>query len=387
MTSSMIPAAPAHATADRPARTTLLVAGGPSSFVRIAAVGAALRADGHRTLLVHCGRPGDGPALEDALAAAGAAGPDIHLNMDAPTPGVRTGTVLVGMERLLAESEPALVVVAGGLDATLGCALAAAKRGIPVAHLEAGLRSFDWSTADEINRTLIDRLAQTLLTSSTEARENLMVEGVPANAIHNVGNTLVDVVLACEPRARALRAWEPLLGADAEGRYVLASLHRPENVGSPSRLTAIAEALVALAERHPVLLSLDAATRERLAVSGGLARLHEHGVHLTDRLPYLEFLSLMAGAGAVLTDGGAIQDETSALGVACFTLRDATDRPVTLSYGTNTLVGATEPLDLSAVEVGASARCVAPLWDGAASARVAPLLAAIVATAPDSAHA
>jgi UDP-N-acetylglucosamine 2-epimerase (non-hydrolysing) len=379
------PAAPTVADAATPPPAVMLVGGGPTSFLRVAAVGAALRAAGHRTIVVHSGRPEAGPALDGALAAFGAGPADLCLGLDAPTPAVQTGTVLVEIERLLLDAAPALVVVAGGLDSTLGCALAAAKLGVPVAHLDAGLRSFDWSTTDEINRTLIDRLAQILLTSSTEAGDNLIAEGIAPHAIHHVGSTLADVVRSCEPAARALRTWETAAQVDAQ--YILVSLHRPEHVGSLTRMAAIAASLAEVAKRHPVLLSLDADARTRLAAHGALAVLDTAGVRTIDRLDYLPFLSLIAGAGAVITDAGAVQDETSALGVACFTLRSATDRPITLGQGTNTLVGDDELPDLSAVAPSTAARCVAPLWDGNAAGRAADVLAAQLASTAGAAHA
>lgn len=382
---SISPAAPTGADAATSAPTAMLVGGGPTSFLRVAAVAAALRAAGRRTFLVHSGRPEAGPALTDALAAFGGGPADRCLGLDAPTPAVQTGTVLVEIERLLLDVAPALVVVAGGLDSTLGCALAAAKHGVPVAHLDAGLRSFDWSTADEINRTLIDRLAQTLLTSSNEAGDNLIAEGVAPHAIHHVGSTLADVVRSCEPAARALRTWETVQQLD--GKYVLVSLHRPEHVGSLTRMAAIAASLAQVAKRHPVLLSLHADARTRLAAHGALAVLDGAGVRTIDRMDYLPFLSLMAGAGAVITDAGAVQDETSALGVPCFTLRSATDRPITLGQGTNTMLGDEELPDLSAVAPSTASRCVAPLWDGNAAQRAATVLERHLATSPDAAHA
>jgi UDP-N-acetylglucosamine 2-epimerase (non-hydrolysing) len=358
--------------------SVVLVAGGPTSFLRVAAVAAALREAGQEALVIHSGRRHAGPSVTDALAHAGASTADLWLEVDSRTPGARTGSVLVEMQRVLREVAPAVVVVAGGLDSTLGCALAAARQGVHVVHLEAGLRSFEWSTADEINRTLIDRLARTLLVSHPAAADNLAAEGVPTRAVHHVGSTLVDVVRACESPARALRAWEQI-GVDA-GTYVLVSLHRPEHVDSPTRLHAIAGALTELAPRHPVVLSLDASTHERLRGAGSLDRLLAAGVQPIARVDYLQFLSLMAGSGAVLTDAGAIQEETSALGVPCFTLRRATDRPLTLDLGTNTLVGDDEPVDLRMVAPGLADRCAVPLWDGAAAGRAAAIVSTVAAT-------
>jgi UDP-N-acetylglucosamine 2-epimerase (non-hydrolysing) len=372
--STMSPAPPAAADGSPDLPTMLLVGGGPSSFLRVAAVAAAVREHGDaRTIVVHSGRPQDGPALDGALAALGAGAADLCLGLAAPTPGAQTGTVLVEVERVLRDTAPALVVVAGGLDSTLGCALAASKARVPVVHLDAGLRSFDWSTADEINRVLTDRLAQTLLTSSSDAGDNLLAEGVPAHAIHHVGNTLVDVVRRCEDDARALRAWEAV--EQVEGEYVLVSLHRPEHLHSPMRLASLARSIAVLGAERPVVLSLDGDTREQLGAHGELADLEAAGVRPVERLDYLPFLSLLAGAGAVITDSGAIQDETSAMGVACFTLRAATDRPITISHGTNALLGDGDPVDLTMVVPAVQARCAAPLWDGNAARRAADVLA------------
>jgi UDP-N-acetylglucosamine 2-epimerase (non-hydrolysing) len=366
-------APPATGAAARSLPTVLLVGGGPSSFLRVAALAAAVREHGDaRTIVVHSGRPQDGPALDCALAALGAGPADLCLDLTAPTPGALTGTVLVEFERVLITTAPALVVVAGGLDSTLGCALAASKAGVPVVHLDAGLRSFDWSTADEINRVLTDRLAQTLLTSSPDAGDNLVAEGVPTHAIHHVGNTLVDVVRRCEEGARELRVWET--AEQVEGEYVLVSLHRPEHLHAPRRLSSLARSIAALGRLRPVVLSLDAATRDELDSHGELADL-EAGCVLVERVDYLSFLSLLAGAGAVITDSGSIQDETSALGVPCFTLRAATDRPITMSHGTNILLGDGDPVDLTIVGPAVQARCTAPLWDGNAARRAADVLA------------
>jgi UDP-N-acetylglucosamine 2-epimerase (non-hydrolysing) len=369
----MSAAPPAMGDAARSLPTVLLVGGGPSSFLRVAALAAAVREHGDaRTIVVHSGRPQDGPALDCALATVGAGPADLCLGLTAATPGVLTGTVLVEFERVLRDIAPALVVVAGGLDSTLGCALAASKASVPVVHLDAGLRSFDWSTADEINRVLTDRLAQTLLTSSPDAGDNLVAEGVPAQAIHHIGNTLVDIVRRCEEGARALRVWET--AEQVEGEYVLVSLHRPEHLQSPMRLSSLARSIAALGRLRPVVLSLDAATRDELDSQGELANL-EAACVLVERVDYLPFLSLLAGAGAVITDSGAIQDETSALGVSCFTLRAATDRPITMSHGTNVLLGDGDPVDLTMVGPAVRARCAAPLWDGNAARRAADVLA------------
>ena len=220
---------------------------------------------------------------------------------------------------MLIDVEPTLVVVAGDVNSTLACALAAAKLGIPIAHVESGLRSFDWTMPEEINRVVTDRLSDLLFAHSPEAIENLVGEGIEASRIHFVGNTMIDSLRRCERRARA-RGVAASMGLDA-GSYLLVTLHRPSNVDYPLRLAGIVGALVELAERSPVVFPIHPRTRARLIEDGSLDRLQAAGVHCIDPVGYLDFLSLQADAGAVVTDSGGVQEETSALGIPCFTFR------------------------------------------------------------------
>jgi len=309
---------------------------------------------------------------------------DHFLGVGSGPHGEQTAKVLTAFERILLDIRPAAVVVAGDVNSTLACALAAAKLGIAVAHVESGLRSGDWTMPEEINRVLTDRLSDLLFTHSPEALDNLASEGIGPHRVHYVGNTMIDSLRRCDKRARGRSAWKHLELAERE--YVLVTLHRPSNVDRPERLARIAEALMELARRVPVVFPAHPRTQARLAAGGWLARLVDSGVRCVDPLGYLDFLSLQAGAGAIVTDSGGVQEEASALGVPCFTFRPNTERPVTLLHGTNVLLG-DDPMEIAGVELHPSPRvpCAIPLWDGCAGERVADVLVAHYALVRDCA--
>jgi UDP-N-acetylglucosamine 2-epimerase (non-hydrolysing) len=358
-------------------RSTIVhVVGARPNFVKMAPVVTALERRGvFRQVVVHTGQHYDSRMSDDVLADLDFPDVDVFLGVGSGTHGVQTAKVLSEFERVLIELEPELVVVAGDVNSTLACALAASKLGIAVAHVEAGLRSFDWSMPEEVNRVLTDRLSDTLFTHSPEASDNLETEGIGQGRVHFVGNTMIDSLRRCEKRAIALKAWENV-GA-AERSYVLVTLHRPSNVDDPVRLGAIVEGLIGLAGHAPVVFPIHPRTRARLAEDGGLARLEKAGVACIEPVGYLEFLSLQAGAGAIVTDSGGVQEEASALGIACFTFRPNTERPVTLTHGTNVLLG-DDPAEIAEVRPAnhAPTPCAIPLWDGRAAERVADVLVA-----------
>ena len=255
--------------------------------------------------------------------------PDVSLGVGSGTHGDQTGRVLIAFEQVLLEHSPELVVVAGDVNSTLACALAASKMGIPVAHVESGLRSEDWSMPEEINRVLTDRLSDLLLTHSPEAAENLISEGIDAGRIRFVGNTMIDSLRRLEGKARDRAAWRDLGVTPRE--YVLVTLHRPSNVDDPARLAAIVDALTALGGATRVVFPIHPRTRARLAEGAGLERLEAAGVSCIDPAGYVEFLSLQEAAGAIVTDSGGVQEEAAALGVSCYTFRTNTERPVTIA--------------------------------------------------------
>jgi UDP-N-acetylglucosamine 2-epimerase (non-hydrolysing) len=356
--------------------TIVHVVGARPNFVKMAPVIQALdRRQVFNQVVVHTGQHYDSKMSDNVLADLEFPEVDIFLGVGSGTHGVQTAKVLSAFEKVLIDVEPDVVLVAGDVNSTLACALAASKMGIAIAHLEAGLRSFDWSMPEEVNRVLTDRLSDVLFAHSPEATENLKAEGICPGKVYNVGNTMIDSLRRAEKRARELEAWADL--GFAERSYILVTLHRPSNVDDADRLRAIVAGLVQLAEHGPVVFPIHPRTRARLAEDGGLAQLEEAGVACIEPVAYLEFLSLQAGAGAIVTDSGGVQEEASALGVSCYTFRPNTERPITLTHGTNVLLG-DDPAEIADVRPSPHppTPSAIPLWDGHAGDRVADALVA-----------
>ena len=351
------------------------VVGARPNFMKVAPVMRALAARGAEQRLVHTGQHYDARMSDVFFADLGLPPPDIHLGVGSGTQPEQTARVMLAFERALAElPPPAWVLVPGDVTSTLAAALVAAKLGLPVAHLEAGLRSFDRSMPEELNRVLTDHLSSLLLTPSADADENLLREGIATERVERVGNVMIDSLLAGLPAARA-RPASAALGLPS--RYALATLHRPSNVDDPATLARLLAALAEVARELPVVFPVHPRTRQRLELPTLAAA--AAGLRLTEPLGYLDFLALTAGASVVLTDSGGLQEETTALGIPCLTLRENTERPATVEQGTNTVVG-TDPARIirEARRVLASpppARCP-PLWDGHAGERVADALLA-----------
>jgi len=340
--------------------------------MKAAPVLRALEARGIEALLVHTGQHYDAEMSDVFLDQLGLPRPDVFLGVGSGTHAEQTARALVGVEGVLLDYRPALVVVPGDVNSTLAGALAAVKLQIPVAHLEAGLRSYDSAMPEEHNRVLTDHLASLLLVHSAGAIDNLAAEGIAGEHVRFVGNTMIDSLLA---HVEAARAQEPWLRVGLEaGGYGLLTLHRPALVDDPELLRETAAALVELARHAPLVFPVHPRTRERLG------SLELPGVHLTAPLSYLDFLGLEAGAQFVLTDSGGVQEETSALGVPCFTLRDTTERPVTVELGTNTLLGLRPDRITEIPALLRMPRAVSeiPLWDGHAGERCADAVAAHV---------
>jgi UDP-N-acetylglucosamine 2-epimerase (non-hydrolysing) len=379
----LVPGTPQPRVSD--GRTSIVhVVGARPNFVKMAPVIEALDRRGvFQQTVVHTGQHYDSKMSDRVLADLDFPEVDIFLGVGSGTHGVQTAKVLSAFEKVLIDIDPDVVVVAGDVNSTLACALAASKLGIAIAHVEAGLRSFDWSMPEEVNRVLTDRLADILFAHSPEATDNLKAEGICPGKVYNVGNTMIDSLRRAEKRARELEAWESV--GFAERSYILVTLHRPSNVDDPARLQAIVGGLVGLAKHSPVVFPIHPRTRARLAEDGGLALLEEAGVACIEPVPYLEFLSLQAGAGAIVTDSGGVQEEASALGVSCYTFRPNTERPITLTHGTNVLLGE-DPAEIAEVRPSPHppTPCAIPLWDGHAGERVADVLVAnYVLTAGD----
>jgi UDP-N-acetylglucosamine 2-epimerase (non-hydrolysing) len=303
--------------------------------------------------------------------------PDVHLGVGSGSHAEQTARIMLAFERSLAELPPvAWVLVPGDVNSTLAAALVAAKRGIRVAHLEAGLRSGDRAMPEEVNRVLTDHLADLLLTPSADADENLAREGLPADRVARVGNVMIDSLLGALPAARARRIPEQL--GLAPGGYAVVTLHRPSNVDDPAALARLLGAFAEIAQELPVVFPVHPRTRARLAeprLAGAAARLRT-----VEPLGYLDFLSLTSAARLVLTDSGGLQEETTALGIPCLTVRENTERPITVAEGTNEVVGTDPQRILSAARralssEGKRGRCPA-LWDGKAGERTAEALLA-----------
>jgi UDP-N-acetylglucosamine 2-epimerase (non-hydrolysing) len=285
--------------------------------------------------------------------------------------------VLVGFERVCLDEKPDLVVVAGDVNSTLACALDCAKLCIPCAHVEAGLRSFDMEMPEEVNRIVTDRLCEILFTPSPDADENLRQEGTDPSRIFRVGNVMIDTLLVHLPKARAAGP-QARMGIEP-GRYGVLTLHRPSNVDDPKVFGGLIEALSEIQRHLTVVFPVHPRTRKRMEDFGFGPRVAAlAGLRLCEPLGYLEFLGLTADAKLVLTDSGGLQEETTALGIPCLTIRESTERPITVSEGTNTLVGV-DPRRIvdeamRALSGMGKAGRVPALWDGGASERIAEVL-------------
>ena len=333
------------------------VVGARPNYMKVAPVYAALEQLGNvEQQLIHTGQHYD--AIMKDVFFAELPLPKPHVQLEATT----IEDTLGELERVFSELEPELVVVAGDVNSTLAGAVTACKHRIPVCHIESGLRSADWSMPEERNRVITDHLSTLLLTHSDDAGKNLLAEGLSAR-ISFVGNTMIDTLRANEDAAIALEVWREF-GLEP-GRYVLVTLHRPSLVDVPELLARTIAALDDLAETLPVIFPVHPRTRQNLE---GSTR-----VLLTEPLPYRRFLSLEAKAAAVVTDSGGVQEETTALRVPCFTLRDNTERPITIELGTNRLLGlAPERLrEVATLLTDETPGQIPPLWDGQAGGRAA----------------
>jgi UDP-N-acetylglucosamine 2-epimerase (non-hydrolysing) len=344
--------------------------------MKAAPVQAALakRPDEFETVLVHTGQHYDTAMSDIFFAELGIGPPDHMLEVGSGTHAQQMSRVLERLEPVLEAERPDLVFVPGDVNSTLAAALAAAKLDIPVGHIEAGLRSFDRSMPEEINRVLTDQVSDLLFTHSPEAEKHLLAEGCNPDAIHYVGNTMIDTLVALRPLSDAEAA---IAGRGLEpGAFLLVTLHRPALVDGP-RLEEVMTHLTALAHELPVLFPAHPRTRKSMArLRTGSAP----GLQVVEPLGYLEFLNLLSGAMAVLTDSGGIQEEATFLGVPCLTLRDTTERPITVSMGTNLLLGL-RPERVAEIpdlvdEVRARDARVPPLWDGSAADRIVEALLA-----------
>jgi UDP-N-acetylglucosamine 2-epimerase (non-hydrolysing) len=332
------------------------------------------RANEFEPLIVHTGQHYDAAMSDAFFDDLQMPRPDIHLGVGSASHAVQTAKIMTEFEPVVLEHSPDWVVVVGDVNSTIACALVCAKLGIKVAHVEAGLRSRDRSMPEEINRILTDSISDLLLTTSQDADENLAAEGIPAEKIRLVGNVMIDSLLGHMKLAEASDIRERLDLKQSE--YAVLTLHRPSNVDDKTIFKGIADALAVIAEKLPIVFPVHPRTRVKMDEFGIADGLVDAGVILIEPLGYLDFMRLYSGARLVLTDSGGLQEETTVLGIPCLTLRNNTERPITIEMGTNILVGTdrdkivNEAMDILNSRSSDTGKRIPPLWDGKAAERI-----------------
>jgi UDP-N-acetylglucosamine 2-epimerase (non-hydrolysing) len=353
----------------------LHVTGARPNFPKLAPVQSALAGRGVDQTIVHTGQHYDDSMSDIFFRELNLPRPDVNLGIGSGSHAEQTARTMIALETTFLEAAPRLVLVYGDINSTLAAAVVASKLGIPLGHVEAGLRSFDMAMPEEINRLVTDRLSNVLFATSPDAIAHLAREGADPASIHLVGNPMIDTLLKARPRFDSGRAKAEL---GIEGPYLVGTLHRPSNVDDPEDVRELVSVIHALADLGNFVMPVHPRGRARL-VDAGLTS-HPRVV-ATDPLGYLDFMSLVSGADAVVTDSGGVQEETTVLGVPCFTMRPNTERPVTISHGTNRLV--TRSSVVGAVEASlATGRptswSIPPLWDGRAGERIAAIVEGLV---------
>ena len=349
----------------------LHVIGARPNFIKVAPVHAAVAArNGVQQILVHTGQHYDAFMSDIFFKQLNLPEPDYNLSVGSGSHARQTADIMTRLEPVILETKPEVVLVYGDVNSTVAAALVCSKLLVPIGHVEAGLRSFDRTMPEEVNRVLTDRVADHLFTPSTDGDENLAREGVHPQKIHFVGNVMIDTLIRLLPNIAQSEA--------PKKRYALVTLHRPSNVDDPAELSRILEALNEIASEIEVIFPVHPRTRQmmRELATGKFAP----NLRLVDPVGYLEFLGLQREASLVITDSGGVQEETTFLGVPCLTVRENTERPVTVTIGTNILVG--RDMDLlkkearNILEGRSKAGSIPPLWDGKAGERIADVLTA-----------
>lgn len=365
----------------------LHVVGARPNFMKIAPIirELAQHANQFEQFLVHTGQHYDANMSRIFFEELEMPRPDVNLGVGSDSHAQQTALIMQRFEPVLLEYQPDWVLVPGDVNSTVACALVASKLGVKVAHIEAGLRSFDRTMPEEVNRVLTDHLADLLFTTESSGNSNLQREGIPVEKIHYVGNTMIDTLVELLPKAEM--RWPDMQKRLGFERYVLVTLHRPSNVDIPEMLRGIMTALQMISQQVPVIFPIHPRTRQRISEMGPIATpffdtprpdSDRAKVHLIEPLGYLDFLALQTHASLVVTDSGGVQEETTYLGVPCLTVRPNTERPVTILQGTNELVGGDTGQLFSAVcrklAEPLTSRPVPDLWDGQASKRVVSVL-------------
>jgi UDP-N-acetylglucosamine 2-epimerase (non-hydrolysing) len=367
-------------TANKP-HEILCIVGARPNFMKMAPIMSALNDVGPRLTvsLLHTGQHYDVTMNHQYFEALGIPSPDVNLEVGSGSHAVQTAEVMRRFEPVLDERQPSAILVVGDVNSTIACALVASKKGVPVIHVEAGLRSFDRAMPEEINRVLTDQISDLLFTTERTGRENLLREGIDEARIHFVGNVMIDTLRRNLERAVPVRTTlrQANLPAFLDGRdgYALLTMHRPSNVDDPAILGTLLETALKISSRLPVIFPVHPRTRSMIEKFGMSGLLDVPQIALLPPMGYLEILGLMKDARVVLTDSGGIQEETTALGVPCITLRNNTERPITVDEGTNTVAGQDPARIMKAFEDvmtgGGKTGRIPEFWDGQAAVRIA----------------
>lgn len=361
------------------------IVGARPNFMKIAPILRALSArQGLSVRLIHTGQHYDVAMNEVFFDELAIPKPDINLEIGSSTQAQQTANIMIAIEAVFNERAPDLVVVVGDVNSTLAVTLVAAKMSIPVVHVEAGLRSFDRQMPEEINRLVTDRLSDLFFTTEREANEQLLREGEDPDRIHFVGNVMIDTLFHCRARARPSAETMQNHGANpafldrAKNGFGFATLHRPSNVDDAEILRGLLNVFAEISQDVSLVFALHPRTRAQIEKHGLASLIEADGILLTPPLPYLETIGLVQDARLVLTDSGGLQEESTALGVPCLTLRANTERPITISEGTNVLTGSDPEKIRSGVkdimETGGKSGRIPDLWDGKAAERIADVL-------------
>jgi UDP-N-acetylglucosamine 2-epimerase (non-hydrolysing) len=357
----------------------LNIVGARPNFMKIAPIVREMkrRENDFQPLIVHTGQHYDAAMSDSFFVDLGIPKPDFHLEIGSHSHAVQTAKIMIAFEPIVLAEKPDWVLVVGDVNSTIACAIVCAKLGVKIAHVEAGLRSRDRTMPEEINRILTDSISDLLLTTSQDADENLKQEGIAADKIKFVGNVMIDSLFYNLEKSKESKARENL---DLNGKdYAVLTLHRPSNVDEKETFSGLLDALCEISQKLPIIFPVHPRTKANIEKFGFAEQVEKSNIRLIEPLGYLDFMNLYSGAKLVLTDSGGLQEETTALGIPCLTLRENTERPITIELGTNILVG-TNPDKIkqaaySILENSSTKNTkIPPLWDGKAAERICDAL-------------
>lgn len=358
----------------------LNIVGARPNFMKIAPIAREMRrrVTDFQPLVVHTGQHYDAAMSGSFFADLGMPTPDFHLEVGSASHAVQTAKIMTAFEPIVLQEKPDWVLVVGDVNSTIACALVCAKLNVKVAHVEAGLRSGDRTMPEEINRILTDAISDLLLTTSQDANANLKAEGVADDKIKFVGNVMIDSLLYSLKQSESSTVREDLNITSED--YAVLTLHRPSNVDDENTFSNLLDALCRISEKIPIIFPAHPRTRARINEFGFSDRIENSNIKIIEPLGYLDFLRLYSGARLVLTDSGGLQEETTALSIPCLTLRENTERPITISHGTNRLVGTDAEkikyaaFDVLSRETDSKDKKIPLLWDGRAAERICDVL-------------